>query len=130
MGNSQFDSLMILARRDFQTAAKIEGDFDLRGVAFFHVQQALEKAFKAVLSAHGVAYPMTHDLLTLKDRLATIRIQCPLDDDVLDQITPFGVAARYDDGIEPPLSTTRGLAIVSSVLTWAEQYRPSAPAAT
>ena len=130
MGNSQFDSLIILARRDFHTAKKIADEFELRSVAFFHVQQALEKAFKAVLSARDVPYPMTHDLLVLKDRLAAIRIQCPLDDDVLDQITPFGVVARYDDGVEPPLSITQGLAIMSSVLAWAEQHRPSSPSST
>lgn len=130
MANSQFDNLMILARRDFQTVDKIAGEFDLRSVAFFHIQQALEKALKAVLSAHDVAYPITHDLLRLKDLLATIPIACPLDDDVLDQLTPFGVTARYDDGVEPPLSTTEGLVIVGSVLAWAEQYRPSSPLST
>ena len=121
---------MILARRDFQTADKIASEFDLRSVAFFHLQQALEKAFKAVLSAHDVAYPMTHDLLKLKDRLATIPIACPLDDDVLDQITPFGVMARYDDGVEPPLSAAEGLMIIGSTLAWAERYRPFSPSNT
>ena len=38
----------------------------------FHVQQALEKAFKAWLALLGELYPLTHDLEVLLDRLAAV----------------------------------------------------------
>ena len=38
----------------------------------FHVQQAMEKAFKAWLALLGELYPLTHDLEVLLDRLAAV----------------------------------------------------------
>jgi HEPN domain-containing protein len=35
--------------------------------ACFHVQQAIEKALKAVLTFHGIDFPKTHDLVRLLD---------------------------------------------------------------
>ena len=38
----------------------------------FHAQQAAEKALKAVLIAHDIRYPKTHNISTLLDFLPTI----------------------------------------------------------
>lgn len=40
--------------------------------ALFHAQQAVEKSLKAFLVAHGVSYPLTHNLTLLMDLCAEI----------------------------------------------------------
>ena len=125
MADSQFESLMILADRDIETVRQIAHARKLRSIAFFHVQQALEKTFKAVLSANSIAYPLTHSLLKLKRLLASLSINCPVDDQTLEYIDPFAVEARYDEEIEPQLSVDAALALLATVTLWAEQFRPS-----
>jgi HEPN domain-containing protein len=49
------------AVNDIETADEIVG---------FHVRQAAEKCFKAVLCSHGIVYRRTHDLQELHDLLA------------------------------------------------------------
>jgi HEPN domain-containing protein len=44
-------------------------------VVGFHAQQAVEKSLKAVLSAHGLEFRRTHDLLTLL-QLPNVKINC------------------------------------------------------
>ncbi len=65
----------------------------------FHVQQALEKAFKAWLALLDELYPLTHDLETLLDRLAV----CGADVEPwreTERYTPYAVQFRYT-GVDP-----------------------------
>ena len=65
----------------------------------FHVQQALEKGFKAWLALLGELYPLTHDLKALLDRLA----ECGVDVEPwrdTERYTPFAVRFRYT-GVDP-----------------------------
>ena len=65
----------------------------------FHVQQAIEKAFKAWLALIGELYPLTHDLKTLLDRLAA----CGADVEPwreTERYTPYAVQFRYT-GVDP-----------------------------
>ncbi len=65
----------------------------------FHVQQAMEKAFKAWLALLGELYPLTHDLKTLLDRLAA----CGADVEPwreTERYTPYAVQFRYT-GVDP-----------------------------
>ncbi|MBF0192832.1 MAG: HEPN domain-containing protein [Magnetococcales bacterium] len=57
-------ALLALARDDLRACRKMVRDVeDFSDAIFgFHVQQAIEKGFKAWLSALGVAYPKTHEL--------------------------------------------------------------------
>ena len=64
----------------------------------FHVQQAVEKALKAWLSAYDEAYPPTHDLA----RLLTLLERAGADVEpfwALVQFTIFAVQARYEEGL-------------------------------
>ncbi|WP_211363082.1 HEPN domain-containing protein [Thermochromatium tepidum] len=89
----------------------------------FHAQQAVEKALKAVLSATGVAYPRTHNLVMLVELL---RATCalPPDADEFGRLTPFGVVMRYEDVAvdTPPLDATWLDAIVSRTIEWAQRF--------
>ena len=65
----------------------------------FHVQQAMEKAFKAWLALLGELYPLTHDLKTLLDRLT----ECGADVEPwreAERYTPYAVQFRYT-GVDP-----------------------------
>ena len=58
----------------------------------FHAQQAVEKAFKAVLAGCGVTFPFTHNiglLMTLVEDAGSLAPPSLADADLL---TPYGVA--------------------------------------
>jgi HEPN domain-containing protein len=124
VAESQFDSLMILAGRDAAALQVLMEHSGLRSVAYFHAQQAVEKTLKAVLSAKGVSYPLTHNLLVLKKALTTVGVSCLISDDVLGAIMPFGVEARYDEEVETSLPLDVTLQTVQSLFDWAMAYRP------
>ncbi len=89
----------------------------------FHAQQAVEKALKAVLTAHEVEYPPTHNLAMLVAKLAEQDIDPPPEAEGLSRLTPFSVALRYDDMGEPQevdLDRASVVACVEHTLAWAE----------
>ncbi len=65
----------------------------------FHVQQALEKAFKAWLALLGELYPLTHDLKTLLDRLAACGVDMQPWRET-ERYTPYAVQFRHT-GVDP-----------------------------
>ena len=64
----------------------------------FHVQQALEKAFKAWLALLGELY-LTHDLEVLLDRLAAVGADIDPWREI-GRYTPYAVQFRYT-GVDP-----------------------------
>ena len=81
----------------------------------FHVQQALEKAFKAWLALLGELYPLTHDLGTLLDRLA----ECGADVQPwrgAERYTPYAVRFRYT-GVDPETEALDRKAAAAAVRT-------------
>lgn len=86
----------------------------------FHAQQAVEKYMKAVLSAHGIAFRRTHDLIDLLDALADNRIPPPPYANTLDELNPYAVEARY--GMIEPSGLDRGgiSAFLVEIQHWAE----------
>jgi HEPN domain-containing protein len=69
-------------------------------IVCFHAQQAAEKAVKAMLTAHGIAFPKTHDLALLAS-LAPERIAPDLPRETWAELSYFAVGPRYpDDFIE------------------------------
>jgi HEPN domain-containing protein len=56
------------ARDDLETVAEIVKNPRLTHVVAFHVQQCIEKGFKAVLEKHGDDVPNIHNLITLHGR--------------------------------------------------------------
>lgn len=63
----------------------------------FHLQQAAEKLFKALLAAHDIQYRKTHDIRELIDLLEDHQISIPEGLVDLDAFTPYAVELRYDD---------------------------------
>lgn len=87
----------------------------------FHAQQAVEKAFKAVLASRGLDFPFTHNigLLIQLCEDAGVEIPEPLAD--ADMLTPYGVALRY--GAVSAGTVDRGMAtaLAADAVAWARQ---------
>jgi HEPN domain-containing protein len=81
--------LLTLANRDAQAMSALAAlphiDFAIVG---FHAQQAVEKALKAVMAAHGISFPKTHNLKELHDLLSQHGYSSPLTIDRLNELTP------------------------------------------
>ena len=68
----------------------------------FHCQQAAEKLPKTYLVACGQSYPITHDLLTLLERIPPLNAEAEEMRDILALLLPYAVEVRYpDDGQAP-----------------------------
>ncbi|MDP2419189.1 MAG: HEPN domain-containing protein [Hydrogenophaga sp.] len=85
----------------------------------FHVQQAVEKALKAVLSAYRVEFRRTHDLLILLDLLEDNQLPAPPAADWLDELNPYAVEARYGTINPEGLDRNRALTVAADVMAWA-----------
>jgi len=116
--------LLVKARDDCYMLMRVVDDPSAPVWALgFHAQQAVEKSLKAVLAAHGVEYPLTHNLSLLLAKLAAQGLGGPPDSGELPQLTPFGVAFRYDDASEAEevnLDRTWTKACMDRTLAWAE----------
>ncbi|SNT38331.1 HEPN domain-containing protein [Granulicella rosea] len=62
----------------------------------FHAQQSCEKLMKALLTAHGVAYPFTHILAVLIKELTVHNELLPVTSFDLKRLEPYAVQLRYD----------------------------------
>ena len=83
---------------DVRRTLASDGPYD---TALFHCQQGVEKSLKALLAAHDITYPKTHDvahLAELCEELCPSLRQLPFD---LEEFNPFAVTIRYDDPDEP-----------------------------
>lgn len=131
---SNLDLARLLLRKvesdlaDVRRTIASEGPYD---TALFHCQQAVEKSFKALLAAHDITYPKTHDVAYLAERCECL---CPglhnLPFD-LAELNPFAVTIRYDEPDEPISrdfaqeilnKTIQVLAVVTAALP--EKIRP------
>ena len=63
----------------------------------FHVQQAVEKLFKAWLAMLGKTYPTTHNLARLLEMLNTHDVETEGFDELV-EYTPYAVQFRYSYG--------------------------------
>jgi len=82
----------------------------------FHAQQAAEKSLKALLAAHDVCYPWTHDLLEL---LALVVPRWPAVADLSDEVeglTLYAVTIRHDESEDPTPDDAQAAFRVASLL--------------
>ena len=79
----------------------------------FHVQQAVEKLFKAWLAVLGAVYPLTHDLEELLKLLAALEPEAARFDALIDY-TPYAVQLRYA-GAVPGAATVHAEALLDEV---------------
>ncbi len=114
--------LLDLAQDDLRAA---EALLDVAAVSDaivgFHAQQAVEKAFKAVLAGRGVTFPFTHNIALLTALVEDAGIAAPLSLADADLLTPYGVALRY--GVKSPGTVDRrtALDLAGAAVVWARE---------
>lgn len=82
--------------RDLQTYRILAAHPDASMAATcFHAQQSVEKALKAVLTAHGATFPRTHNLEELGLLVTESGIGLPAPARDLRRLTPFAVNCDY-----------------------------------
>ena len=88
--HEEAERFLRLAKRD-QTAftALLSAAAVDPAVAFFHAQQAAEKALKAVMCLRGLEYRRTHDLEELAGMLSDVGVVPPVDERDLRCLTPL-----------------------------------------
>jgi HEPN domain-containing protein len=89
-----------------------------------HLQQAVEKATKALMTWKNIKYPFTHDIHTLLQAL--IAKGCPVPERFsdLDTLTLFATQARYERAV-PPGSFDRAafIDLTRQFLAWSDTSR-------
>jgi len=87
----------------------------------FHCQQAVEKACKAALAAHGIVPRRTHDLQELHDLLGEKHVAVPLELGQVTGLTVYAAEFRYSDAAmdQDPLDRPAMLALVRCCYDWA-----------
>jgi hypothetical protein len=92
--NPQLQDLFDASARDEATIA-----FPVPDEVFgFHAQQAVEKLYKALITAHGVEHAFTHRLTTLRDHLFKLGETLPVLPMDLDELSDCAVEFRYESG--------------------------------
>lgn len=64
-------------------------------ILLFHLQQAVEKLIKSLLTFHSVKFPKTHDLEDLIELAEDSSIELPTFIESLAELTPYAVESRY-----------------------------------
>lgn len=93
----QYEILLKKAYSDYKVAKLIyesQEDIEIEN-ALFHLQQAVEKAVKAMLIYNEILFPKTHRLDVLFDLIESNSIEIKLEEDFLD-LNDYAVEARYD----------------------------------
>lgn len=90
-------SLHRLAELDLEAFEILAPKDKLSSIAGFHAQQAVEKAFKAVLDIREIGYPKTHNLLMLLDLLKASGSVCVVDERTLVVLIRCSVEGRYSE---------------------------------
>jgi HEPN domain-containing protein len=90
----------------------------------FHVQQAVENRLKAVLGCHEVEYDRTHSISYLTALLERHGIESPRCRAQIEELTPWAVAARYEDRLEEVLDRVAARELVSAVREWSQRHLP------
>ncbi len=90
------------AHDDLLVIGEIFDREDLTHMVAFHSQQAIEKAFKAILAEKEGMIPRVHDLITLRSA-AEPYLKLPTDPTLLKQMNELYLDARYptDLGLLP-----------------------------
>ena len=94
----------------------------------FHAQQAVEKAIKAVLTAHAVEIPRSHNIGELLDLIPRgIARDQKVENSAI--LTDYGVSARYPGEAEPLGSADVAAAadLAEAAVRWAEAAVAATP---
>ena len=92
----------------------------------FHCQQAAEKLLKAFLVGKGQAYPITHDLFLILEKILPLNDDAEDLRDVLAILMPYAVEIRYPDDWNMPSDedAMEAREAAEKVMRWLERSLP------
>jgi HEPN domain-containing protein len=96
----------------------------------FNLQQAVEKALKAVLVHYGVPFPYTHDIGKLIQTVETAGIDLPrADKNALEKLTDYAIEGRYpgDYELASRMDYKAAKILANTVVAWAEAIISTTP---
>ncbi len=123
----QFIILLEKAFVDFETAKLVFREIEKGNskldiwIVFFHLQQSVEKALKALLSYKNVHILKTHDIGILLFNLEKINVAFPFDTDELKFLSFFAVEERYGAILEKIDEPEKFLFLVEKVLKYIKE---------
>jgi len=94
----------------------------------YHCQQAVEKSLKAVLVAHALGFPRTHNVGTLADLLPEdAALPSTISDESLRGLSAYAILSRYPGDLEDVTEADyeAALEIATRVVEWAGLQRGS-----
>ena len=120
------------AQQDLVAVGKWLADLDISDeIIGFHIQQAIEKSFKAILLSRTIDYPHTHNLRLLVDLCRNNNIQVPPEFLQVDIFNRFAVQWRYDlllPTTQPVLDREAAYNLAHRIWVWAyELVKESTP---
>lgn len=86
----------------------------------FHAQQAVEKAIKAVLVVHGVAFRRAHDLDYLLQVAEEGAVEIPAHVAAARWLTPWAAEFRYDEPQIAGFDRAESLTSAERAIEWAQ----------
>jgi len=102
--------LLERAEEDYRAADTLLAAKDSpEGIIVFHVQQMAEKLLKAFLIFRKIEYKPTHDLVFLLEKAETVDASFSEFSDLADDLAPFAVLIRYEEGYNVTLEEARSL---------------------
>ena len=102
-------------------AGRLSADVQLEALCY-HCQQAVEKSLKAVLIAHSLEFPRTHNVGTLQDLLPpALAVPSAVSDEQLRALTVYAVLSRYPGDMEDVSESDYDVAldVAVRVVDWA-----------
>jgi HEPN domain-containing protein len=114
-------TLFSIADGDYRTAIVLAGASNYRiENAFYHAQQAIEKALKSVLIHREIPVPLVHDLAALLAKLPP-DCQSPYGYE-LNELSEYATVRRYEEGNWQPTATELNeiLTKTAQMLAWAK----------
>jgi HEPN domain-containing protein len=122
--------LMHRAEEDLSTVQAMLGVMPIAdAVVGLHAQRAVERALKAVLAAGQFEYPFTHDIDALAELCEAAGSTLPSELDEADLLTPYAVAARYDQAPQAMVQREEAERLAKAAVEWARQVIDGEPPA-
>jgi len=88
----------------------------------FHAQQAVEKAFKAILIRKNIAPARTHDLTELAYIIEENGIELPISVSKLAFLSPYAITLRYGGEVDGALAPEEACDLMDIVLQFTKKW--------
>jgi HEPN domain-containing protein len=120
---AHFEVLVHKADVDLAAVEHLTGASGIdKELLLFHLQQAVEKYLKALLSFSGLHFEKTHDIIELLDLCRSSSIALPDYANEFEELYPYAVQGRYDTVSDAETDPSPFLAKAKAFQLYVHQY--------